>query len=161
MFPDGKKPLHVPEPILIYHKWGFCGIRMRSILQVPKLLFLYNEFKKYTFKITAILWLMCDAFYSSVGEYKLIRGFGGMYDGWEQYGGVAYTHSLDYVNNGAKRRRSMPQGRGYYVDYAAIDQYIMDNANTYQLFNLRGKSETEKVIKLTDVSSLDVLKFVS
>ena len=93
----------------------------------------------------------------SIGDYKLLQGYPGMYDGWSQYGGVGYTHELDLLNNPPEItdlvqntiltsratnlyeeiRRRDDQG-WIRPDYEAIDQYILDVLEIRQLYNVVG-----------------------
>ena len=70
----------------------------------------------------------------SIGDYKLIKGYPGLYDGWEADGTLGFTHELDYLRTGYRKRGN------YNFDYAAMAQYIAQVPDVYQLFNLAGKS---------------------
>ena len=83
-----------------------------------------------------------------VGNYKLLRGFPGLFDGYESEGSLGMTHTVNLI--GAKRHMSNETGftkkdmlaikRGNYnFDFAAIDAYIKKVADVVQLYDVVGK----------------------
>ena len=83
-----------------------------------------------------------------VGDYKLLRGFPGLYDGYESDGSLGFTHLVDFMrskrgvhNNQTLARKEMEAlKRGNYnFDWGAIAAYVKSVANVVQLYNVIGK----------------------
>ena len=83
-----------------------------------------------------------------VGNYKLLRGFPGLFDGYESEGSLGMTHMVDLI--GASKRhlenstvlaardmQAMKRGN-YNFDFASIDAYIKIIENHVQLYDVVG-----------------------
>ena len=80
-----------------------------------------------------------------VGDYKLLRGFPGLFDGYESDDTLGFTHLVDIMtskrnlNNTVARREMEAFKRGNYnFDWGKIAGYIKSVANVVQLYNVVG-----------------------
>ncbi len=76
--------------------------------------------------------------FDRVGDFKLIEGYPGLFDGWETDNNIALTNDLDLLNGG-KRAASPAKRSGYSFDWGAIIPYVAQNSHHVYLFNLAGK----------------------
>ena len=83
-----------------------------------------------------------------VGNYKLLRGFPGLYDGYESDGSLGMTHQVNLIGakrhnpeNGTalscKRVNAIKRGN-YNFDFGAIDAYVKKVADVIQLYDVVG-----------------------
>lgn len=77
-----------------------------------------------------------------VGKYKLIRGFPGLYDGYESDGSLGLTHEVDLINGkrsnltlSAATMQAIKRS-SYEFDWEAIAQYINEVKDVVQLYNV-------------------------
>jgi len=83
-----------------------------------------------------------------VGNYKLLRGFPGLFDGYESEGTLGFTHAVNLIgakrhmpgNDTLSRRDVEAIKRGNYnFDWGAITAYVKKVADVVQLFDVVGK----------------------
>ncbi len=76
-----------------------------------------------------------------VGDFKLILGYPGLFDGWESDGNVGLTNVLNLLNNNmsGKRASGIEKRSDYSFDWGAIIPYIAQNSHHIYLFNLAGE----------------------
>merc|ERR1712044_31293 len=75
-----------------------------------------------------------------VGDYKLIQGYPGLFDGWESDGNMMMTHAVDLVLGGGKKRTTAKRGN-YAFDWGAILPYVSQSASAVQLFDIADDPE--------------------
>ena len=71
-----------------------------------------------------------------MGDYKLILGYPGLYDGWEQDDNLDLTHITDVY--GINARDAQHTRGSYSFDWAAITQYAIALSETAVLYNVMG-----------------------
>jgi arylsulfatase B len=76
-----------------------------------------------------------------VGDFKLIKGYPGLFDGWESDGNMDQTHLLDLLNGGKRAVATTGKRSNYAFDFASIMAYIAQNSQAVQLFNIMDDPE--------------------
>jgi len=78
-----------------------------------------------------------------MGDFKLIVGWPGIFDGWEGNDTLAFAHDYDIYNvvdtvnaQLAGEKRSVEKRGEYNWDFALIARYVMATVGKYQLFNV-------------------------
>jgi hypothetical protein len=83
-----------------------------------------------------------------VGDYKLLRGFPGLYDGYESDGSLGFTHLVDLISSkrgvhsnqtlAMKEIEALKRG-SYNFDWGAIAAYVKKVSSVVQLYNVVGE----------------------
>ena len=86
-----------------------------------------------------------------VGDYKLLRGFPGFFDGYESDGSLGFAHSVDLMRSERNLTNSLSTeemeditkkvGDRYrrYFNWGAMANYVQSVADVVQLYNVVGK----------------------